>query len=441
MRHCLFAILLAFPLAGCVADMPDDGPVVDDRQEGEYPPHGDHDVVGDEISEEELLEIVPKAGGCGQRWQLPPSVAAAGRRQSVSYNSAGSQCSGGATSGARELGSYIKNNFNQINRSVPGGGVQMYNCRQVRGGGSLSVHSVGRALDVFIPTRNGGANNQQGDQLSNWLVQNAEHIGVQMIIWDRTIWYPGSRGERCYGGSHPHNDHIHIELTNDAANRRTAFFRGGGQPQDVPETEQPPPSSAWIGSACRTDAECNFSHEGVRAQCNKQRNPNLGVCTIACAGYCPDRQGEAQTFCASRDDLGGSGGAGFCLAKSSGVNDSCTRHAGFTEVQVDRYVGRTRAPSRRDEVCAPVLVNNRPPEPNDPPEPEDRGGLLCGQPGLELSDHGERCDAGENVWRCACSGNYGVTISQVCRSGRWTTYHTSPRSCASCSGRYSSACD
>jgi hypothetical protein len=440
MRQSIFALTLVLALIGCVADMPDDGPDIEDRAEGVFPPHGDHDVVGDEISEEELLEIVPKAGGCGQRWQLPPSVATAGRRQSVTYNSAGSSCSGGPTSGARELSAFIKNNFSdEVNSSIPGNGVQMYNCRQVRGGGSLSVHSVGRALDVFVRTSNGSADNRKGDQIANWFVQNAEHVGVQMIIWDRTIWYPGSRGERCYGGSHPHNDHVHIELNNDGANRRTAFFRGG-QSEDVPQVE-PPASSAWIGTACRNDSECNFAHEGVRGQCNKQRNPNQGVCTIPCAGYCPDRQGQAQTFCASRDDLGGSAGAGFCLAKSSSLNDSCSRHAGFTEVQVDRYVGRTRAPSRRDEVCAPVLVNNRQPDPEPEDEPEDRGGLLCGQPGLELSDHGQSCDAGENVWRCACSANYGVTISQVCRGGRWTTYHTTPRSCSACSGRYSSACN
>lgn len=438
MRHWLIALASVFLITGCVADMPDDGPVIDEPAEGEYPPHGDHDVVGDEISEEELLEIVPKAGGCGQRWLLPSSVAAAGRRQNVSYNRAGSTCSGGPTPGARELSNYIKNNFSEINRSVPGGGVQMYNCRQVRGGGSLSVHSVGRALDVFIPTQGGRADNQKGDRIVHWLVQNAEAIGVQMIIWDRTIWYPGSRGDRCYGGSHPHNDHIHVELSTDAGQRRTAFFRGGHT--EEPEADDPPVRTAWIGSACRSDSECNFSHEGTRGSCNKQRNANVGVCTIPCAGYCPDRQGEATTFCASRDDLGGSAGAGFCLARSSSINDSCTRNAGFTEVQVDRYVGRTRAPARRAEVCAPVLVRQQQPEP-EPEQEEDRGGLLCGQPGLELSDHGDRCSVGENVWRCACSGNYGVTISQVCRSGRWVTYHTTPRSCAACSGRYSSACD
>lgn len=440
MRQCVLALATLFLLGGCVADMPDDGPVIDDREAGVYPPHGDHDVVGDELSEEELLEIVPKAGGCGQRWQLPSNVAAAGRSQSVAYNSAGRSCSGGPTAGARELAAYVKSSFSEVNRSVPGDGVQMYNCRSVNGGSGLSVHAVGRALDIFVATNAGAANNQKGDRIANWLVQNAESIGVQMIIWDRTIWYPGSRGERCYGGSHPHNDHVHVELNNDGANRRTAFFRGAVPAPDV-DADEPPAPSVWIGAACRSDAECGFSHNGVRAQCNKERNPNLGVCTLPCAGYCPDRQGEAQTFCASRDDLGGGAGAGFCLSKSAAQNDSCTRHAGFTEVQVDRYRGSTRAPSARAEVCAPVLVRRDEPVVEEPPVPEDRGGMLCGQPGLELSDHGERCDAGENVWRCACSGNYGVTISQVCRSGRWTTYHTTPRSCGACSGRYSSACD
>ena len=91
------------------------------------------------------------------------------------------------------------------------------------------------------------------------------------------------------------------------------------------------------------------------------------------------------------------------------------------------------------EVCAPTMSQPRT-EPDDV-EPEDRGGLLCGYEGLSLSDHGSPCDVGENVWRCACSERFGVTISQVCRDQRWVTYHTSPRDCASCDGRYSSACD
>jgi hypothetical protein len=127
------------------------------------------------------------------------------------------------------------------------------------------------------------------------------------------------------------------------------------------------------------------------------------------------------------------------LSRSVASNLNCSQNSDFTEVSTSRYIGRTRARSMVTEVCAPVL-SDQPVTPRED-DNQDRSGLLCGFDGLDLSDNGERCDHGENVWRCACSERYGVSISQVCRSGRWVTYHTSPRDCGSCAGRYSAACD
>ena len=158
------------------------------------------------------------------RWALPASTRAAGERQRVSYTDAGSRCSGGFTPGARDLGRYLVANF-------PGARTyQGYNCRRVRGGSSLSMHAVGRAIDVFVPLHRGAADNDLGDPIGNWLVEHAEEIGVQFIIWDRTKWngsYSG-RKDRHYGGAHPHHDHLHIELTPEGAQRRTAWFQSGG---------------------------------------------------------------------------------------------------------------------------------------------------------------------------------------------------------------------
>jgi hypothetical protein len=47
----------------------------------------------------------------------------------------------------------------------------------------------------------------------------------------------------------------------------------------------------------------------------------------------------------------------------------------------------------------------------------------------------------EDVWRCvASSAQNGAWVSQVCHSGKWVTFHISPRDCAGCCGGVSAAC-
>lgn len=93
-----------------------------------------------------------------------------------------------------------------------------------RGSDQASVHAVGRALDVMMPA-NGDA---RGEALANWLVENAQPLGVQLVIWDRSEWQPG----RSHNGvadpnaratliAHPgngdassaHTNHVHVEVT------------------------------------------------------------------------------------------------------------------------------------------------------------------------------------------------------------------------------------
>ena len=79
----------------------------------------------------------------------------------------------------------------------------------------------------MVPMTGGDANNSLGDPVANWLVENAEFIGIQRVIWDRTFW----NGERGFGllgaNSLSHTNHIHIELTAAGANRQTPFFTSG----------------------------------------------------------------------------------------------------------------------------------------------------------------------------------------------------------------------
>lgn len=178
-------------------------------------------------------------------WRLPPSTAAAGDRQYVPYvgsariadggrctstNAFACSCTHPACSrglpGTIEFAQFLRRRFPQI-RSA--GGFDC--CRQNTGNTAyLSVHSIGRALDLMIATTGGDADNTAGDAVANWLVEHAQEIGVQIVIWDRSSWRaerPAGTKLQPYTGPIPHIDHIHMELNLDGANRRTPFFTSG----------------------------------------------------------------------------------------------------------------------------------------------------------------------------------------------------------------------
>ncbi len=152
-------------------------------------------------------------------WRLPADVHAAGQRQYVRYDGApawngGANCGSGLGAAARALGDHLRRAFPASVSSYGG-----FACRPNTADTSrLSVHGTGRAIDVFIPTTGGQADNTRGDPVANWLVANAQRLGVQYLIWDRTQWNASRAGEKAspYGGPHPHHDHIHVEVNLDA---------------------------------------------------------------------------------------------------------------------------------------------------------------------------------------------------------------------------------
>lgn len=370
-RSPLFALAAAFSLAACADVPPDDldGLSGGDDQLSAEAEHDDEDDL--EALSAEDGEFVEKAA-CGSRWSLPSSVSQEGNGMSVPYEGAGRRCQGGPTEGAEALGRYLRSNFpDLVNQSVSGRGIQIYACRNIRGGSGLSVHATGRAIDVFIPTGSGGAaNNAKGDVIANWLVENADRIGIQMLIWDRTIWKAsgGIPRDRCYQGTHPHNDHIHVEISDDAADMNTPFFRGEPEPPqsggddsraDSPVApgggnDAPINRDAWVGDLCRSDNDCGFSTDDGLGRCFLSHEPasGLGFCTVDCAGYCPDRSGKATTFCVGASLLGGSGGV--CVSKSDSENAWCQSPTGFTAVAADRYIGRSGARAAEADVCLPT---------------------------------------------------------------------------------------
>lgn len=164
-------------------------------------------------------------------WSVPASTEAIGDEQDVTVTEGGpwtgtSGCSGGLTAGAQVMRSYLLEHFPQVT-SIGG-----YACREIVGlPGQMSVHGTGRALDIHVPTIGGDADNDAGDPIANWLVENAEYLGIQRVIWDRTMWTaypPPYRRVEPYDweGSSPHYDHLHVELSVEASAQGTAFFSG-----------------------------------------------------------------------------------------------------------------------------------------------------------------------------------------------------------------------
>ena len=103
----------------------------------------------------------------------------------------------------------------------------------------------------------------------------------------------------------------------------------------------------WIGAECRANADCNFPG----GTCRIPQGASIGSCTLPCTKGCPDRAGEATTFCVN-DPQSPTSSTGVCVPQSSSTwNDRCDRYAG-------RLVSKTGAArpdkSAKADVCAPL---------------------------------------------------------------------------------------
>ncbi|MDB4943709.1 MAG: hypothetical protein JWP97_3243 [Labilithrix sp.] len=163
------------------------------------------------------------AAASNGRWTLPSDVKAAGAKVRLVYDPApkwttAAACGGKLRPGGRILGELLMDSFGTIS-SVGG-----YACRRNTADvGRMSVHGTGRALDVFIPMV-AGKPNPKGDKVANWLVRNAQAAGVQLVIWDRSMWRSNGTNDVPYGGPVPHIDHLHVELTEEAAANTALWF-------------------------------------------------------------------------------------------------------------------------------------------------------------------------------------------------------------------------
>lgn len=162
-----------------------------------------------------------------ERW-LPPPVALAG--PSVRYDDAPpwapGSCGGTFSPGAAAVRNYVRQRW--------GMRVGGYACRpNTANRAATSMHGTGRAIDIMIPAGQSAV----GDEIGSVLGANAAALGVQLIIWRRTLVNysrPEATRARAYTGPNAHTDHLHVELNADAAARRTPWFLAGMPALTVP---------------------------------------------------------------------------------------------------------------------------------------------------------------------------------------------------------------
>ena len=135
------------------------------------------------------------------------------------------KCESGPQAGTTALLNWMRANY-PVGWS---GGI--FNCRTVRGSSQPSIHGEGRALDWMMPVVNGRGHPNGHDAVKR-LASKGREIGIQCIIFDRTIWSARSPNGRAYTGVHPHFDHLHIEQTRQSARtltvaRLNALLNGG----------------------------------------------------------------------------------------------------------------------------------------------------------------------------------------------------------------------
>lgn len=154
-------------------------------------------------------------------------------------------CSGGPAPGARAILAYWLEIYEPLGRSLG-----IYDCRNVRGAGSLSIHACGRAADLGVPVSDEG--HAIAYEFLARIGPHVQRLGVQLVIFNREYGSARNPWPTRYGGTHPHRDHIHIEVNNRAgrdlnlATLRSVVgdFREEEHPEPDPEPTPPSPDPA-----------------------------------------------------------------------------------------------------------------------------------------------------------------------------------------------------
>lgn len=148
------------------------------------------------------------------------------------YDGPPTKCSGGARLGTRALRDGVIERFGC-------GDLGIYNCRTVRVSGSStkSFHADGRAWDA-------GCTGDLNRRIAQWLVDNANELGVQEVISYRRRWDARTRRWDVYQGDDDHTTHVHVAQCIRAANDLTlATVRSidGGAPGPIDQEDDMTP--------------------------------------------------------------------------------------------------------------------------------------------------------------------------------------------------------
>ncbi|SCL37232.1 hypothetical protein GA0074692_4598 [Micromonospora pallida] len=77
-------------------------------------------------------------------------------------------------------------------------------------------HPKGRACDWSLQKSGFSswdtkAERMYGNNLTAFLVRNADRLGIYYVIWNRQIWFPAT-GWKSYSGPSNHTDHVHVSM-------------------------------------------------------------------------------------------------------------------------------------------------------------------------------------------------------------------------------------
>lgn len=122
------------------------------------------------------------------------------------------RCTSGPQPGASALMRWFVEKYGPLG----GFNLGIFNCRDVRGGRTTSMHGEGRADDLGFPV-----GDPDGNRCLNELLDHVDELGIQALIYERRIYSAKSPEGRPYLGLVPHWDHIHAELTWKAATHLT----------------------------------------------------------------------------------------------------------------------------------------------------------------------------------------------------------------------------
>lgn len=121
------------------------------------------------------------------------------------------------SAGIRAIAAYVRGATGVVVGTARGAAVQT---PARKADGTLrnrDVHEEGRAGDAMT------GDVAQGTAIAEWLIRHARELGIQTVIWRRTVWFasrPSSRTAHSYGpytGRSLHTDHVHFEINQQSA--------------------------------------------------------------------------------------------------------------------------------------------------------------------------------------------------------------------------------